>query len=136
MADEQGFRHRWENFSVSKTGLFWSCAACVVATLVVGFTWGGWVTGSRAEEMAQNLASESRAELAAAICVDRFTQGPDAAAQLVTLREASSWNRSSFIEEGGWVAMAGMEKPVPGAAALCARLLVDQASANAAATAG
>jgi hypothetical protein len=24
--------------------LFWSCAGSVVVALVVGFTWGGWVT--------------------------------------------------------------------------------------------
>jgi hypothetical protein len=30
---------RWDTFQPSKTTLFWSCAGCAVATVIVGFTW-------------------------------------------------------------------------------------------------
>ena len=36
---------RWEDYQPSKTILFWACVAAIIATMVVGFTWGGWVTG-------------------------------------------------------------------------------------------
>ena len=33
----------WENFRPTKAMWFWSCAGTAVVTMVVGFTWGGWV---------------------------------------------------------------------------------------------
>ena len=48
MADKLSLSRRWEKYSPSKTLLFWACALCIVATMVVGFGWGGWVTGSTA----------------------------------------------------------------------------------------
>ena len=46
-------------YRATKATLFWSCAACIVATVVVGFTWGGWVTGGTARSMAQNAAESA-----------------------------------------------------------------------------
>ena len=40
----------WGDYRPSKATWFWSCVACVVATMVIGFTWGGWVTGGTADE--------------------------------------------------------------------------------------
>lgn len=120
-----GLLQRWEEFQPSKTICFWACAACVVATMIVGFGWGGWVTGGTAGEMAAKSASGARAELASTICAERFAKGPDAAAKLVTLKATDSWKQDKFIEEGGWATFPGSERPVVGAAALCARQLVD-----------
>jgi hypothetical protein len=108
--------------------VFWACAGCVVATVVVGFTWGGWVTGGTASQMAARAASDAQAELAASVCVERFAKGPDANAQLTALKNSDSWKRDTFIEAGGWATLAGMDKPVAGAATLCAQqLLLEQA---------
>jgi hypothetical protein len=115
---------RWESFQASKTQLFWACAACVVATIAVGFIWGGWVTGGTANTMAAQAATEARAELAASVCVERFAKGPDATAQLAALKSSDSWKRDTFIESGGWATLAGMEKPVSGAASLCVKQLM------------
>jgi hypothetical protein len=114
----------WVNFRASKSQLFWACAACAVATIVVGFTWGGWVTGGTANHMAVQAATEARAQLAAAVCVERFQKGPDAIAQLTALKNSDTWKRDSFIESGGWATMAGMDKPISGAASLCAQQLL------------
>src|SRR4051794_20539314 len=82
---------RWEKLQASKTQVFWACAASVIATLVVGFSWGGWVTGGTANHMAAQAAPEARAQLAASVCVERFAKGPDATAQLAALRNSDSW---------------------------------------------
>src|SRR5690349_17655722 len=115
---------RWQNFQASKTQLFWACAACAVATIVVGFTWGGWVTGGTANLRAATAATEARAQLAASVCVERFAKGPDATAQLAALKGSESWKRDTLIEAGGWVTLAGMDKPVAGAASLCVQQLM------------
>jgi hypothetical protein len=125
MPDDRSIAQRLKAFRGSKTQMFWFGAACAVATIVVGFAWGGWVTGGTAREMATNSAAGARADLAAAICVHQFSLGPDATAKLASLKGTESWKRSEFIEKGGWVALPGMEKPVKGAADLCARQLME-----------
>jgi len=121
---------RWRAYTVSKTALIWSCAGCVVATLVFGFTWGGWVTGSTANRMAQFAAEEARIELAAAICVDRFLKGPDSQAKYAALKSTSYWSRGDFIEDGGWAALPGLKEPVEGAASECAERLMETKAAG------
>ena len=123
-------KQRWDTFQATKTQLFWSCAACVVAAVAVGFIWGGWVTGGTANQMAAKAATEARAELAASVCVERFAKGPDAIAQLATLKGSDSWKRDSFIEAGGWANLAGQDKPVAGAANLCAQILLAPKTAS------
>ncbi len=121
-------KQRWEKAQATKTQTFWACAACVAATIAIGFTWGGWVTGGTASEMATRAATEARSQLAADVCVERFAKGPDATAQLAALKNSDTWKRDSFIEAGGWATLAGMDKPVDGAASLCAQaLLTEQA---------
>jgi hypothetical protein len=114
---------RFNAYSVSKVVLFWTCAACVVATAIVGFNWGGWVTQGTAAKMVAKSAESARAEMAADLCVDRFGRGIDAGEQLAKLKSSDTWKRASMVEEGGWVTLPGTDKPVLGAAALCAEKL-------------
>lgn len=125
MADQQSWTKRVEKFRASKTQVFWACAICIVATAIVGFSWGGWVTGATAREMTTKAAMEARAELAASFCVYAFAKEPDAATKLAALKGSDSWKRSEFIEKGGWVTVPGMDEAVQGAAALCAEQLMD-----------
>jgi hypothetical protein len=120
MNAKQSLGQRWEASRPTKTMLFWSCAGCAVATIVVGFTWGGWTTGGTARSMAQEAALGSRNELAAAVCADRFKAAADGPAQLVALKALSSWSRGEFVEKGGWAAMPDKVDPGKGAARLCA----------------
>jgi predicted dienelactone hydrolase len=124
MTQSESFSQRWENFRPSKALWFWSVAGAAVATMVVGFSFGGWTTGGSAATMAAQAARDARAELVASVCVDNFVASENSAAQLVALKETSSWKRDDLIEDGGWAKLAGMEKSVPGAADLCAKQLV------------
>jgi hypothetical protein len=124
MAQGKSLSQRFEEYHPSKTVLFSSCAGCIVATMILGFTWGGWVTGGTAEEMAADALARGRAEVAAAVCVDEFMKEAEAGAQLASLKETrSSWQRENFIEEGGWAVVAGEEYDE--AAALCAERLIE-----------
>jgi hypothetical protein len=119
------FASRWNEYRPSKTAWFWSCVACVVATMIVGFYWGGWVTGSSAQEMVDKAAGDARAQLAAAVCVNRFESAGDAGAQLASLKKTDAWRRDDFIRSGGWATMPGMKDPVSGASDLCAEQLMN-----------
>jgi pimeloyl-ACP methyl ester carboxylesterase len=98
-------RLQWlDQYQASKTVLFWACAGSVILATVVGFSWGGWVTGGTAQEMADKAAAQARQEVAAIVCVDRFMAAPAAGVQLTALKEiTSSYARGKFVQEGGWV---------------------------------
>ena len=116
---------RWEAYRPTKGVWLWTSAGCVVATIVVGFAWGGWVTGGTATRMASDAADGARAQLAATVCVAAFNHGPDAVAQLAALKKASSYQRGDMIVKGGWVTIPGSADPVAGAADICVEKLIN-----------
>jgi hypothetical protein len=123
MTDGKSMSQRFQHYRASKTALFWSCAGCIVATVIVGFTWGGWVTGGSARDMAEAAAEQAQAQVAATVCVDQFMAAADARPQLASLKEnTSSWRQENFIEDGGWAVIADQE--YDGAAELCAERLI------------
>jgi len=125
---------KWSVYQPSKAVWFWSCIGAAVLTMIVGFSWGGWVTGGTATKQAEAAGDEAAAQLAANICVHRFLAAPDASAQLAELKKSDTWKRDTFVEEGGWVTFATMKKPVNGAAELCAEQLASAELPAAAAT--
>jgi len=128
MANQQkrSIQQRWADLQPTKTMLFWSCAGAVVVALVVGFTWGGWVTGGTARGMAETAGDEARYDLASVICVERFVAAPDARAQLTELKAIdSAYRQRQFIEEGGWAIMPNNDQAARQAADLCARVLAN-----------
>jgi hypothetical protein len=97
---------RFQQYRASKAVLFWACAGSAIVATVVGFAWGGWVTGGSALEMAENAAAQGRQEVAAVVCVDRFMTAPDVGVQLTGLKAISStYQREKFIQDGGWAIM-------------------------------
>ena len=121
MDDKSG----WKNWQPTKGALVWTCLGTAVVTMIVGFTWGGWVTGGAAETRAAEAAETGRAELAAAICVERYLGAPDVEARHAAFMEESTWGRDGMIEDAGWTTPLGVEEPVEGAADLCADRLAD-----------
>jgi hypothetical protein len=137
MAAQASLMRRWEDYRPSKTILFWSCAACAVATIVVGFGWGGWVTGGTNAQMVAQASTDARAGLTASVCAERFAKGPDETAQFAALKSTDSWKRDKFLEDGGWATLPGTATPVAGAAELCAKQIIGAAPpAKAASTSG
>lgn len=122
-ASNPGFMRRFEDYRPSKSILFWSCGLSVVATMIVGFAWGGWVTGGTATDMAKKAADGAGANLAAAVCVVQFTSDPAHIVQLASLNKVERWDRASFVTKGGWATLPGMKEPPTGAADLCAQHL-------------
>jgi len=107
----------------SLTRLLQGAAAGAVATLVIGFNWGGWVTGGTAKEMTQKGVSTALVSALSPICVDKFQHSADAASNLVEFKKVSSWQQGSFIEKGGWATMPGAEPANGAVAQACAAML-------------
>src|SRR5690348_9487051 len=89
-----------------KPGLYG--AACGAAALaVIGFSWGGWVTGGTARTMG---ADRSKAGVVAAlslICVDHSKHEPQLAECMAAIKAASFWNRADLVMKNGWGTMPG-----------------------------
>jgi pimeloyl-ACP methyl ester carboxylesterase len=108
----QNISQRFKEYQASKTVLFWACAGSVVVATIVGFSWGGWVTGGSAQEMAEDSAAQARQELAAVVCVDRFMAAPDAGTQLTALQEITTARaQGKFVEDGGWAIIVPASDP-------------------------
>jgi hypothetical protein len=115
---------RWDDYQPSKSVFFWGCAVAAVATMVIGFGWGGWVTGGTSRTMATTAADVARGELASAICVERFMAAPDSAARLVEFKAITeSYKKRQFVETGGWATMPGQTSPDRRGAEGCATAL-------------
>ena len=117
------FRKRWNEAQPSKTMLFWSVIGAMVLTLIVGFNWGGWVTGGTAQSMAETAAKNAVVERLALICVDQFHQDPGKAQKLVEFNDASSYQKDDYVRDQGWATISGAEKPDTKVADACAKLI-------------
>ena len=91
-----------------------------VCGAVAGFSWGGWVTGGTARQVA---ADQSRTDVVAAlslICVDQSKRDPQLAERLAALKTASSWNRGDLVMKNGWATMPGTREANSQVAKVCA----------------
>jgi hypothetical protein len=107
----------------SLTRLLQGAAAGAVATLIIGFYWGGWVTGGTAKDMAQRSSSAAVVAALSPICVDKFQRSAEAVANMTELKKVSSYQQSSFIEKGGWATLPGSDTANSAVAQACATML-------------
>ena len=61
----------------SLTRLLQGAAAGVVATMIIGFNWGGWTLGSTAEKQVKDAEQASIVRVLAPICADKFQHAAD-----------------------------------------------------------
>ena len=107
----------------SLTRLLQGAAAGAVATLFIGFYWGGWVTGGTAKEMVQKSTTSAVVAALSPICVDKFQRSAEATTNMTELKKVSSYMQGSFIEKGGWATLPGSDSANSSVAQACANLL-------------
>jgi hypothetical protein len=73
--------------------LMQGAAAGAVATMFVGFYWGGWSVSSTADKMAKVRSELAVIAALAPVCADKFRALPDFDAKKVALSKADSWKR-------------------------------------------
>ncbi|GEO16635.1 hypothetical protein [Microvirga aerophila] len=102
-----------------KPGLYGVACGAIVVT-VIGFNWGGWVTGGTAREMA---TEQSRIEVVTAltsICVDQSKRDPQLAERIALLKASSSYERGDLVMKNGWATMPGTSEGNRRVAIACA----------------
>ena len=106
------------------TRLLQGLAVGVVGTLIVGFSWGGWVSGSTAAETAEMAAQTATVQALAPICAAKFEAAANADNGLAAKFAAvDSWKRDSHLIKAGWATFPGGAEPDNDVADACAKLL-------------
>ena len=129
---EESFLPQWEDSLMPTSAwyqgeslkrLLQGAAVGVVATLAIGFGWGGWMLASTAKTLADSTASSAVVAAVAPICVDQFQRSADAGNNLTALKKISTWEQATFVEKGGWAVMPGSKAAHSGVPQACAALL-------------
>ena len=103
--------------------LLQGAAVGAVATLAIGFGWGGWMLGGTAKTLAESTANSAVVAAIAPICVDQFKRSADAGNNLTALQKTSSWEQAAYVEKGGWAIMPGSTAVESGVPQACATIL-------------
>ncbi|SFB16140.1 hypothetical protein SAMN05421688_3323 [Poseidonocella pacifica] len=78
---------------------------------VVGFSWGGWMTGGGANKMASEMAHDEVILAMVPVCLDMARVDPNRTTHLNAIREASSFKRRDAVMAAGWATMPGADSP-------------------------
>ena len=100
--------------------------AGAVAISIAGFSWGGWVTGGSAREMA---ADQARQEVVAAlvpVCLEQSRVDPNVMATLASLKGETAYKRGEMLMKTGWATMPGSTDPDRNVAKACMEKLAEQ----------
>jgi hypothetical protein len=116
-----------QQYHPTKEHAAWIAAACVAVTLIIGFGFGGWVTGGTAQKMADEAAAAAHNQLAAAVCAEEFMRAADARGRLAKLQALEWWERDDLVAAGGWATMPGDKEADGVVAQLCAERLAEEA---------
>lgn len=100
--------------------------AGAIAVAIVGFSWGGWVTGGSADRMAAEKARHEVVSALVPICIQQSNQDPQAAETLERLKAASRYQRADLLMEAGWATMPGSADPNRPVASACMEQLALQ----------
>jgi hypothetical protein len=78
----------------------WGAVGGAVAAMIIGFVWGGWVTGGTSEKNAGVAAQTAVVQAFVPLCVAKAEQQPE---QLILLKKESPYSRYDFVVKAGWV---------------------------------
>ena len=91
----------------------------VIALAIVGFNWGGWVTGGSAAKMSRDASVAAVVVALTPYCVQNSKNDPKSIEVLAELESASSYQRRGIVEKAGWATPLGAEKPNYALATAC-----------------
>jgi hypothetical protein len=88
----------------------WGFVVGSVATMVIGFSWGGWTTGSSAERLAIERASAATTAALVPVCLEKFKADPAGPTKLGELRAMTgTWEQREAVAKNGWATVGGGE---------------------------
>ena len=105
-----------------KPGLYGAVIGAVLVG-VVGFSWGGWMTGGGASKMAAEMAEADVIAALVPVCLNIAQLDADRVAKLATIQEASTYKRRDALMEAGWATVPGSDAPNRDLAQACMKAL-------------
>jgi hypothetical protein len=118
------FGERWSAARPTKVVLFWCCVASVIATMIVGFGWGGWVMGSTARKMVDTQVDSAVVSRLAPMCALQVSQDPKKSEKLKALKEIGVWEQGEYVKKQGWATLPGGPAAEDRVAEACAKLII------------
>ena len=107
----------------SSKRLIQGAVAGAVATMIAGFSWGGWSLESTTAKRADDASRNAVVAVLAPICVDKFQRSADATNNFAELKKMASYMQGNFVEKGGWATAPGSDKANSAVAQACATML-------------
>jgi len=96
-----------------------------IATMIFGFSQGGWYTGGSAERLARERADVAVIDALVPICVNQSKLDPDTTAKLgQLLAMKTSYEQRDFVMKNGWATMPAAADANRDLANKCAEALV------------
>lgn len=104
----------------------WGVVGGAVAAMIIGFAWGGWVTGGTSQKNSAMAAQSAVVQAFVPLCVAKAEQQPD---QIVLMKKESAYSRYDFVTKAGWVSNVA-ETYRRNVAEACATAIVDVMDAS------
>ena len=102
----------------------WGAVGGAIAAMIVGFVWGGWVTGGTAERMVATQSNIKVVEALVPVCVALSVSDPAGPAKLEQLKALkSSYERRDFVMKAGWATVPTTKEPNREVTEGCAEVL-------------
>jgi hypothetical protein len=106
----------------------WAFVIGSLVTMILGFTWGGWTTGSGADRLASERSQTAVTAALVPVCLDKSKADPAGARKLGLIRGlSSSFDQRDAVLKEGW-ASVGAGEGNREVAELCAAQLVTTAA--------
>jgi len=93
-----------------KPGMYGALAGALFIS-VVGFTWGGWVTGGTAHDRAMAMSRDEVVASMVPVCLDIARSDTARVGKLETIRAAATYQRRDAVMAAGWATVPGSDAP-------------------------
>jgi hypothetical protein len=102
----------------------WGFVIGSVVTMIVGFGWGGWITGGGSDRIAVERSQTAVTTALIPVCLEKANADPAGAKKLGALRAlTSSWDQREAVVKAGWATIGGADANNDLASACATQLL-------------
>lgn len=96
-----------------------------VATMIIGFSQGGWYTTQSAERLADERASVAVVDALVPVCVAQSKLDPNSAEMIAKMTAmVTGYEKRDYVMKAGWATTSGSESANRDVASACADVLV------------
>lgn len=88
----------------------WGFVAGSIVTMIVGFSWGGWSTGSTTDRVAMERSTAAVTAALLPVCLEKSKADPAGTKKLVALKAlTSTYDQRDAVLKDGWASVGETE---------------------------